>query len=151
MKTLDTWRVPVVLAATVLLGACTNPASPGQHLRAYGVLVLEDGEPLVRAMGTDVDGSLEVTAGASRGPLVVRMLDRDGDEMGPAQGYYLAVNEANASVARWDQAVAGEYGGTLVGVGAGQTQFEFCKMHGAIGGGHADGCQTVTVTVHAGT
>lgn len=135
------------LAAAMLLAACDNPASPGDHQRAYGVQVSAGAEVLVRALGNSVTGSLAATPGSQTGALTVRMLDRDGNVIEPRQGYWLRVNSQNSDVARWQQATAGEFGGTLVGVAAGQTSLEFCNMHGAVGRGHDDGCHSVTVLV----
>lgn len=139
--------VVAALVPAMLLAACDNPASPGDHQRAYGVQVSVGGAVLVRALGSSVTGSLAATPGSQTGGLTVRMLDRDGEVIQPRQGYWLRVTSQNSGIARWQQATEGEFGGTLVGVAAGQTSLEFCNMHGAVGRGHDDGCQNVTVLV----
>jgi hypothetical protein len=139
----------VIAGVAVLFGGCSNPASPGQHLRAEGVVIQHGANTLVRAQGATVTGGLALTVGEQRGPLTVVLLDRNGADIVPPQGYYLRVTSAASNVAQWSQATAGEFGGTLTGVGPGQTTLTFCLMHGAVGGGHADGCQDVPVVVVA--
>jgi hypothetical protein len=135
--------------ATMVAGACTNPVSPGTHIRAEGVVVRSAAEVLVRADRDGVSGALAVQAGEQLGPLTVRMLDHDGDEISPPHGYYLEVRSSAESIARWNMAVEGEFGGTLVGVAQGTANLTFCLMHGAVGRGHDDGCQAVNVAVSA--
>jgi hypothetical protein len=137
----------VLVLATVVAGACTNPVSPGTHIRAEGVVVRSGTEVLVRADRDGVSGALAVQAASQRGPLTVRMLDHDGDEISPPHGYYLEVRSSAESIARWNMAVEGEFGGTLVGVAPGTANLTFCLMHGAVGRGHDDGCQAVNVAV----
>jgi hypothetical protein len=140
----------MVLLAMLVLAACENPATPGRHIHAYGVAVF-DGDALVtRAQGQTAGGELTVTASHTRGPLAVRMLDREGEALTLPPGYWLRVSSAAPSIARWTQTVEGEFGGALMGVTPGQTQLDFCLMHGAIGRGHEDGCQVVTVRVLPG-
>jgi hypothetical protein len=143
-------RVPgalALLAMATVLAACGNPASPGEHRFAYGVVIREGGETVVRAQGSNITGSLAVAPGQTRGPLTVRLLNREGGDMEPRQGYWLRVTSSSPGVARWQQASEGELGGSLVGVAAGAATLEFCNMHGAVGRGHADGCQSVPVLV----
>jgi hypothetical protein len=142
-------RTAVMLAVLLVLPACRNPVSSGDHTFAYGVVVREGTETLVHAQGDAVTGALALSAGQQRGPLTVRMLDRHGNDIEPRPGYWLRVTSQAPAVATWQQPTAGEFGGTLTGVGPGQTSLEFCNMHGAVGGGHPDGCQTVAVTVAA--
>jgi hypothetical protein len=139
-------RYTVLAAAVLLLTACENPATPGGHIHAYGVVVRDGTQELIRATGATVIGSLEVVAGQQRGPLTARMLDREGRDLEPRHGFWLRVISAAPAIARWDY-TQGEYTGRLVGVAAGTTTLEFCNMHGAVGRGHDDGCQNVPVTV----
>jgi hypothetical protein len=146
----DVRRLPVLvlgLLATLLATACENPASPGRHLQAYGVIVLEGQTELIRASGDVALGSLTVPAGHQRGPLGVTILDRDGNPLALPEGYWLRVTSAAQGTARWAPTVEGAFAGALVGVSPGTAMLEFCLMHGAVGRGHEDGCQVVPVSV----
>jgi hypothetical protein len=138
------------IAVGLIAAACSNPVSPGDHRFAAGVVVRDAaGAELVRAQGTTVTGGLTVAAGQQTGPLTVWFLNSSGEEMAPPSGYWLKVESVNPAVASWTQATAGEFGGRLVGGIAGQTTLRFLNMHGAVGSGHDDGLQDVTVTVTA--
>jgi hypothetical protein len=148
MRHFRSWRGLVLAVATVAAAAaCTNPVSPGNHQVAMGVVIRDGSQELVRAAGTTVTGALSVQAGQQKGPLTVRFLDHAGAEFEPRSGYWLRVDSSNPAVAQWQQAVEGEHGGRLVGVSAGQATLTFYNMHGAVGRGHDDGLQAVTVVV----
>jgi hypothetical protein len=139
----------LVLLATALAAACENPASPGRHLRAYGVAVQDGAAELVRATGITVRGGLTVSSGQQRGPLTVLVLDRNGQPLDLPAGYWLQVVSSAPATARWFATSEGAFTGRLEGVTPGTAVLQFCLWHGAIGRGHEDGCQDVLVSVHA--
>jgi hypothetical protein len=144
-----TRSLALAVATMAVVTACTNPVSPGNHRVAAGVVIREGGQELVRAVGTTVTGGLSIGAGQQTGPLTVHFLAADGSEIAIEHGYWLDVRNSNPAVAQWTRASQAEFGGRLVGLAPGQTTLTFANMHGAVGSGHDDGMQAVTVTVTA--
>jgi hypothetical protein len=150
MKYLTMRRGLMLAMATMAVAtACSNPVSPGTHLVAAGVVIRDGDRELVRAVGTTVTGGLTIEAGQQTGPLTVQFLAANGSEIPVQQGYWLDVRNSNPAVAQWTRASQAEFGGRLVGLAPGQTTMTFANMHGAVGSGHDDGMQAVTVTVTA--
>jgi hypothetical protein len=141
------------LVGVLALAACSNPVSSGDHTRPLGVEVVGDGGVLIRALAASreanpvITGQLTVQAGEQTAPLTVRFLAAGGEAIPPPQGYYLRVTSGNPGIVTWQQATEGEFGGRLVGVGAGSSTLVFDFMHGAVGRGHSDQSFTLPVTV----
>jgi hypothetical protein len=136
-------RLMAGAALLAVMTACDNPASPSEHLQAYGVVLRANNAEVVRAQGQTTTGGISILAGQQLGPVTVRFVNRDGNEMEPRQGYWMRVTSEAPAIMRFEY-TEGEYSGRLVAGTPGMTQLEFCNMHGSVGRGHADGCQRVT-------
>ncbi len=79
-----------LFALLLILPACSddddNPVDAGEteHLEAFGVRLLLGETVLVTADGSDVTGTLELTAGVTTDLITVEFLDEDGDWFDPA-------------------------------------------------------------------
>ena len=99
----------------------------------YEALYLE-----VTVDGQTVTGQIDVAVGVETADLTVTFLDHDGDAVTLDADMYLEVSSANEAVAAFNQDTAGEFGGRVEGVAAGQTSLTFRLMHGQVGSGHPD-------------
>lgn len=121
------------LAGAVGLGACgDDPVGIDEELD-HGVeriqLILNS-QILAEFDGSSWGGALDVTEGTSTDHIDVTLIDHDGDVVPPSSGIHLEVDIPNQGVARWEQDSAGEFGGHLNGVAAGETEAVFKLMRG---------------------
>lgn len=124
--------------AAVLPAACDNPVQIDEHAdEVAGVQVMSGQTELARVLNGVVTGRLTVAAGSSLGPLTIRFIAEDGDEV-TEPDTYLETDVGNTAVAEFTPTSAGAFAGQLAGKTAGTTAISFKLMHGAVGAGHAD-------------
>jgi hypothetical protein len=128
---------PLLFLVAAVLTACDNPVAGDRHVHPDGIVIRQNTTTLVRVEGQQVTGQLALSLGQQTGPLTVRFLDDDGDEIAPESGYWLRVT-AQPAIATWAPDVAGGFTGTLTGTAADVGTITFEWMHGAVGSGHAD-------------
>ncbi len=86
-----------------------------------------------------------MAAGEETAHIQVQFVAHDGDPIPLDDDFYLEVDIADESIAEFEQATPGEFGGQLRGRAQGETEAIFMLMHGAVGAGHPD---FVTEPVH---
>lgn len=133
-------RASAVLVFAAALAACDNPVKPSEdHPEAEGVVIRQGTVELARWFDGTLTGQLVVTAGQSVGPLTVRFLDHDGEELPLDDDEWLRVEFlTGADVATWQQATGGELGGTISGTTAGAATVRLHLMHGVHPSGHSE-------------
>jgi hypothetical protein len=119
------------LASAVGLGACGDDDPVGiDDENVERIQLVLNSEIMAEYDGTSWGGALNVTEGTSTDHFDVRLTDHDGDVVSAPSGIHLQVDIANQEVALWEQDTAGELGGHLHGVAAGETEAVFKLMRG---------------------
>jgi len=125
----------------VIFASCVHAPEHDDHDHSEpdGMIIRQDTTVLVEIDEQTVTGSLTIQRGQETAQLTVVFVDHDGDELVLDLGEsYLAVTVIDENVAQWMQAVAGEFGGRLIGNAAGETAVSFSLVHGEVGSGHPD-------------
>lgn len=146
-----------VLTLTVLMAAaaCTNPVGSGTHVRPDGFEIVAAGQTLVTESAGTLSGTLELTVGQELGPATVQFF-RGTEVVTPSANYFLEIEFANGTVARFTPTAAGAFTGTFQGLAVGTTTMRVRWMHGRVGSPRAhhdyqSPAVPVTVTAAAGS
>lgn len=124
----------IVIALGGLIAACDNPVDsndddhPGEE--AAGIILLRNGQELVRVEGGQVPDTLFVPLDGSTGDLQVEFLDEDGEVFHAddlEEGLELAWEIRGADIITIQS--AGAWGFTIQGDTAGETTIRILLMH----------------------
>jgi hypothetical protein len=121
-----------VLLLMFVAAACTNPVSPGAHVRVEGFMVMAGADTLVVGDRLTVSDTLRLRVGDVVSPASIVFV-RGGEAFIPGAGYFLEVAIAPHGVLAFEPEAAGAFTGTLRALSGGSAALSIRLMHGRLG------------------